>query len=68
MLGIKTALADDKAAVFCHSSGMIDFDRKLIAYAIIGLAIIIALPIIIAVRRKRHREKLRRRGIKTYGH
>jgi hypothetical protein len=47
---------------------MIDLDRKLIAYAIIGVVIIVALPIIIAVRRKRHREKLRRRGIKTYGH
>ncbi|WP_168377287.1 hypothetical protein [Sphingomonas sp. Leaf343] len=47
---------------------MIEFDRKLIAYGIIGLVIVIAVPILIAVRRRRRREKLRRRGIKTYGH
>lgn len=47
---------------------MIDIDRKLIAYGLIGLVIVIAAPWTWIAYRKRQRLKLRRRGIKTYGH
>ena len=47
---------------------MIELSRELVAYAIIGVLVIVAVPTCIVVMRKRRREKLRRRGIKTYGH
>ena len=47
---------------------MIELSRELVAYAIIGVLVIIAVPTGIVVMRLRRREKLRRRGIKTYGH
>lgn len=47
---------------------MIDVTRELVAYAIIGVVLLIALPAALVVLRRRHREKLRRRGIKRYGH
>ncbi|WP_294196971.1 hypothetical protein [uncultured Sphingomonas sp.] len=47
---------------------MIELSRELVAYAIIGVLVIVAVPTGIVVMRKRRREKLRRRGIKTYGH
>lgn len=43
-------------------------DREMIAYAIIALAILIAVPALTMAARRRQREKLRRRGIKTNGH
>jgi len=47
---------------------MIDVTRELVAYAIIGVSLLIAIPTAIVVLRRRHREKLRRRGIKRFGH
>ncbi len=43
-------------------------DRELIAYAIIGTVVFAAVAGWALTRRKRKIEKLRRRGIKTYGH
>lgn len=53
-----------------HATGrcMIELSRELVAYAIIGVLVIAAVPTGIVVMRRRRREKLRRRGIKTYGH
>ena len=47
---------------------MDDFTRLSIAGAVVAAVIIIAVPWGIVRYRKRKREKLRRRGIKTYGH
>ncbi len=45
-----------------------DLSRELVAYAIIGVIALIAIPTIAITMRNRRRQKLRRRGIKTYGH
>jgi hypothetical protein len=42
--------------------------RELVAYALIGLTTATALPLYLSHRRRAHRERLRRRGIKTHGH
>lgn len=47
---------------------MIEITRELAAYAIIGALLVVAIPTGVVVMRRRRREKLRRRGIKTYGH
>ena len=47
---------------------MIELSRELVANAIIGVLVAVAVPTAIVVMRRRKREKLRRRGIKTYGH
>jgi hypothetical protein len=47
---------------------MVDLTREMIAYAIIGAIIIVAAPTGMAYLRRRKRDRLRRRGIKTYGH
>ncbi len=47
---------------------MIDVTRELVAYVIIGAVLLVAVPTGIVVLRRRHRQKLRRRGIKRYGH
>ncbi len=47
---------------------MDDFTRLAIATGIIVSVLIVAIPWAIIKQRKRKREKLRRRGIKTYGH
>ncbi len=47
---------------------MIELSRELVAYAIIGVLVAVAVPTAIVAMRRRKREKLRRRGIKTYGH
>lgn len=54
----------------CHVTepGMIELSRELVAYAIIGVLVVVAVPTTIVIMRRRRREKLRRRGIKTYGH
>jgi len=43
-------------------------DRELVAYALIGAMFLVATPLLIVNMRRRKREKLRRRGIKTHGH
>ena len=43
-------------------------DREVIAYSIIALIAIIGLPLSIRYWEQRRRRKLRRRGIKRYGH
>ncbi len=45
-----------------------DLSRELIAYAIIGVVALIVIPWAIVAYRRRQRERLRRRGIKRYGH
>ena len=47
---------------------MDDFTRLAIAGGIIALTVVIAVPWSIVVFRRRKRAKLRRRGVKTYGH
>jgi hypothetical protein len=47
---------------------MIDVTRELVAYAIIGAVLLVAVPTAVITLRRRHRQKLRRRGIKRYGH
>jgi hypothetical protein len=42
--------------------------REMIAYAIMGASAVVALPAFVIAARRRHREKLRRRGDKRYGH
>ncbi|WP_287977380.1 hypothetical protein [Sphingomonas sp.] len=42
--------------------------RYTIVYGIIGLLLLIGIPSLTVYLRRRRREKLRRRGIKTYGH
>jgi hypothetical protein len=50
------------------SANVIDVSREMIAYGLIGTVALVATPVIIALVRRRKREKLRRRGIKRYGH
>ncbi len=45
-----------------------DIEREFVAYAIIGAIVVVAIPAIIIGMRRRRRQNLRRRGIKTYGH
>jgi uncharacterized membrane protein len=45
-----------------------DTTREIIAYGLIGLIIMVAIPIISIALVRRKRQKLRRRGIKTHGH
>ncbi|AXJ96790.1 MULTISPECIES: LPXTG cell wall anchor domain-containing protein [unclassified Sphingomonas] len=47
---------------------MDEVTRHTIVYAIVGALLLIGAPALIAYKRRRRREKLRRRGIKTYGH
>ena len=47
---------------------MIDLTREMVAYAIIGAVVLTVLPFVLTMRRRRHQEKLRRRGIKRHGH
>jgi hypothetical protein len=49
-------------------NAVIDISRDMIAYALIGLTVVIAIPVITTVVQRRKRDKLRRRGIKRYGH
>ena len=45
-----------------------EFTREMIAYAIMGMILLIAIPSIAIGMRNQRRQKLRRRGIKRYGH
>lgn len=48
---------------------MLDFlEREQLAYVIIGFVLIAGLAFAIPYSRRRKREKLRRRGIKKFGH
>jgi len=48
---------------------MLDFlEREQLAYLIIGVVLLAAIAFAIPYSRRRKREKLRRRGIKKYGH
>ena len=42
--------------------------RHTIVLAIIGVLILVGVPALVVYLRRRKREKLRRRGIKRYGH
>ena len=45
-----------------------DVSRELIAYAIIGVVLLIGGPALAVMLHRRKRRKLRQRGIKRYGH
>lgn len=45
-----------------------ELSRELVAYAIIGIVLVIGIPAIAISLRNRRRQRLRRRGIKKYGH
>jgi ABC-type polysaccharide transport system permease subunit len=47
---------------------MIEITRETIAYTIIAIIVVISVPVIIRMQLKRHRDRLRRRGIKRHGH
>ncbi|MGE7206223.1 hypothetical protein ACQKJZ_11155 [Sphingomonas sp. NPDC019816] len=48
---------------------MLEFlEREQLAYVIIGIVLMAGLAIAVPYSRRRKREKLRRRGIKKYGH
>lgn len=47
---------------------MIAITREHIAYAIIAIIVITAVPFLIHMQIKRHRDRLRRRGIKRHWH
>ncbi len=42
--------------------------RHTLVFLIIGALLVVGVPALVLYLRKRRREKLRRRGIKTYGH
>lgn len=47
---------------------MIEISREMIAYGLMGLIVAVAIPIAGMAMTRRKRDKLRRRGIKRYGH
>ncbi|WBH15249.1 hypothetical protein [Sphingomonas radiodurans] len=47
---------------------VLDTTREIIAYGLIGLLFVIAVPWLGFTLARRKRERLRRQGIKTYGH
>lgn len=42
--------------------------RHTLVIAIIAAVLVVGVPLLVLKLRKRHRDKLRRRGIKRYGH
>ena len=50
-----------------QETGM-DLSRELLAYAIIGVVLLIGGPALGVMLHRRKRRKLRQRGIKRYGH
>lgn len=57
----------DKPGDKLQETGM-DLSRELLAYAIIGLVILIGAPSLGVMLHRRKRRRLRQRGIKRYGH
>jgi len=56
-----------------HDSGfrsyaLFDTTREIVAYGILGAIVVVAVPWLAYTMNQRRREKLRRRGIKRYGH
>ncbi|VXC48315.1 conserved hypothetical protein [Sphingomonas sp. AX6] len=47
---------------------MFELSREMIAYGIVAVVIAIGVPWLGYTLRRRKRERLRRRGVKTYGH
>lgn len=47
---------------------VVDSTREMIAYGLIGLIVLISVPVLVSAYSRRKREKLRRQGIKRYGH
>lgn len=47
---------------------MLELSRETIAFGIIGVLLVVGAPWLGYTLRRRKRERLRRRGIKTYGH
>lgn len=42
--------------------------RYTLVFGIVGILLLVSAPVLVIYLRRRKREKLRRRGIKTYGH
>lgn len=57
----------DNPVAGLQETGM-DVSRELLAYAIIGIVLLIGGPALGVVLHRRKRRKLRQRGIKRYGH
>lgn len=53
---------------FRHRRFMLELSRETIAFGIIGVLLVVGAPWLGYTLRRRKRERLRRRGIKTYGH
>ncbi|WP_159709375.1 hypothetical protein [Sphingomonas sp. AX6] len=51
-----------------HRMFMFELSREMIAYGIVAVVIAIGVPWLGYTLRRRKRERLRRRGVKTYGH
>ena len=47
---------------------MFGLDREVIAYSLIGVLALASLIFLVISTKRRRREKLRRRGVKRYGH
>ncbi|WP_315760570.1 hypothetical protein [Sphingomonas sp. Y38-1Y] len=47
---------------------MFDTTREVVAYGLIAAIVAVAVPWLVVTLNQRRREKLRRRGIKRYGH
>lgn len=57
----------DNPVTGLQETGM-DVSRELLAYAIIGIVLLIGGPALGVVLHRRKRRKLRQRGVKRYGH
>lgn len=57
----------DKPGDKLQETGM-DLSRELLAYAIIGVVVLIGAPLVGLILHRRKRRRLRLRGIKRYGH
>lgn len=51
-----------------YKPGMDEWTRYAVVGVIIGALLLVGVPTLVIYLRRRKREKLRRRGIKTYGH
>lgn len=47
---------------------MVEITREILAYSIIALIVVVAIPVLIKARIRQSRERLRRRGIKHFDH
>lgn len=68
VLGRGAASGSAERVARLNGKQVLDTTREMIAYGLIGLLLVVAVPWIGVTMTRRKRERLRRRGIKTYGH